>query len=110
MTKRETFEILKKIAVYYDQFVVDQEKLNLWHQVLKSFSFEEILQNLFSFVRDGHYPPKVADLIPKSGAKPTIPSPDETKVILTTRLPQASPEVVQRELANIREILGIVRG
>jgi len=42
MTKRKTFELLKKIAVFYVQFTIDQEKLNLWHKVLKDFSFEEI--------------------------------------------------------------------
>ena len=35
MIKRETFELLKRIAVFYDQFVVNQEKVNMWHEVLK---------------------------------------------------------------------------
>ena len=58
MTKRKTFELLKKIAVFYVQFTIDQEKLNLWHKVLKDFSFEEIQQNLFSYVIGNSYPPK----------------------------------------------------
>jgi hypothetical protein len=109
MTKRETFELLKKIAVFYDQFDVNPEKVDLWFQVLLSFSFEETQQKLFSYVREGHYPPKVVDLIPKSTAKPTIPSQDETKFIIKMRERPASEVVVQRELAKMREILGIKR-
>ena len=109
MTKRETFELLKKIKVFYDQFIVNQEKLNLWHEVLKDFPLEEIQENLFVYVTGSSFPPKVADLILKSESKQAVPSPNETKGIFTAGLGPASPEVVQRELTKMRDILGIMR-
>jgi hypothetical protein len=107
--KRETFELLKKIAVYYDPFVVDQEKVNLWHEVLKGYAFDEIQGNLLAFVKGSAFPPKLSDLISKSTNPQTIPNVEET-MKLTSRLKPASEIVVQRELARMRAILGIDRG
>ena len=109
MIKRETFELLKKIAVFYDQFVVNQEKVNLWHEVLKGYPFDEIQGNLLVIVKGSAFPPKVSDLISKSTSSKTIPNPEET-MKLTSRLKPASEIVVQRELAKMRAILGIDRG
>jgi hypothetical protein len=110
MIKRETFELLKKIAVFYDSFVVNQEKVNLWHEVLKSYSFDELQENLFAIVKESSYPPKLSQLVPKSTNTMTIPNLEETKKIIKTKLLPASETVVDRELANLRAILGIVRG
>lgn len=110
MIKRETFECLKKIAVFYEQFVVDQEKLNLWHEVLKAYSVEEVQENLFSYVAESAYPPKVSDLIQKLANTKTIPNPEETKKLICSKPIPAREEVIERELANMRAILGIVRG
>lgn len=110
MIKRETFELLKKIAVFYDQIVVNQEKVNLWHEVLKSYSFEEVQENLFAFVTESAYPPKLSELVPKSTMAMTIPNPEETKKIISTSIVPVRESVVQSELAKMRAILGIVRG
>ncbi|WP_312474760.1 replicative helicase loader/inhibitor [Neobacillus sp.] len=109
MIKRETFELLKRIAVFYDQFVVNQEKVNLWHEVLKEYTFEEIQGNLLTFVKDSSFPPKLSDLIPKATNSKTVPNSEETKK-RTPRLEPASEWVIQRELAKMRAILGIDRG
>ncbi|WP_040205907.1 replicative helicase loader/inhibitor [Neobacillus jeddahensis] len=109
MMKRETFELLKRIAVFYDQFVVNQEKVNLWHEVLKGHTFDEIHGNLLAFVEGAAFPPKVSDLLLKSTNPKTIPNAEET-MKLTSMLKPASEIVVQRELAKMRAILGIERG
>jgi hypothetical protein len=110
MIKRETFELLKQIAIFYDQFVVNQEKVNLWHEILKDSSFEAAQENLYAYVKESAYPPKVSDLIQKSSQAMTTPNSNETKKIIKKRLLPANEEVVQKELAKMREILGIVRG
>ena len=57
------------------------------------------------------YPPRVSELVckPESGAR-AIPNGEDTKYILTSKEKPASKEVVERSLAQIREILGIKRG
>lgn len=109
MMKRETFELLKAINTFYDQFIVNQEKVNLWHEVLKSYEHDIVQERLFSFVKESPYPPKIADLLPKSTGAMTVPNARETRFIMATRHKLASEEVVQRELANMRAILGIQR-
>ncbi|WP_223593608.1 replicative helicase loader/inhibitor [Neobacillus bataviensis] len=110
MIKRETFELLKQIAVFYDQFVVNQEKVNLWHEALKGYSFDEVHQNLLSFVVESTFPPKLADLVKKSPPMNMTPSQEETMKWIIRKPPLASEEVVERHLAEMRKILGIVRG
>jgi hypothetical protein len=110
MIKRETFSLLSMISVYYEQFTFDQKKVDLWHEVLKVYSFEELKQNLLSFVSDSIFPPKVSDLVQKSPLATTIPNPEETKIMIYTTHRPARKEVVQREMAKMREILGIVSG
>lgn len=110
MIKRETFELLKQIAVFYDQFVVDQPKVDLWHEALKGFSFEDVHENLISFVVESSFPPKLADLIKKTKSTNTTPTQEETMKFIIRKPPLASEAVVQRHLAEMREILGIVRG
>lgn len=110
MIKRETFELLKQITVYYDKFVMNPEKVNLWHDRLKDYPFEAVQGKLNAYVKEFDYPPKVSDLIPKQPQAMTIPNSDETKKMINERVLPASEEVVRRELANMRAILGIVRG
>ncbi|WP_423800032.1 replicative helicase loader/inhibitor [Neobacillus sp. SAB-20_R2A] len=109
MMKRETFELLKAINTFYDQFIVNQEKVNLWHEVLKGYAYDIVQERLFSFVKESPYPPKIADLLPKSSGAMTVPNTSETRVIMAARHKLASEEVIQRELANMRAILGIQR-
>ena len=108
MIKRETFELLKKIAVFYDQFEVNQEKVNLWYEVLREYSLAEIQGNLFTFVKNSSYPPKLAELIAHANLIKMVPNLVETRQTTSKLLP-ASETVVQRELAKMRTILGITR-
>lgn len=109
MIKRETFDLLIKIAVFYDQFEVNQEKVNLWHEVLKDYSLAEIQGNLYTFVKHSSNPPKLAELIIHANHTKMVPNLEETRKS-TSKLMPASETVVQRELANMRTILGITRG
>ncbi|PLT33505.1 replicative helicase loader/inhibitor [Bacillus sp. V5-8f] len=111
MTKRELFTLLDLITEYYDQFEVDQKKVDSWHEALRAYSFEKVKENTLAFVTTSPYPPKISDLV---GGNPVasryVPDDKETVVVLYTREKPASEEVIQEELAKMRQILGIRRG
>jgi hypothetical protein len=109
MIKRETYSLLSMIQVYYDQFEVNQMKVDLWHEALKSYELQELKQNLSSYVRDSPYPPKVSDLVPKACRWSLIPNSDETLKMIYPKEKRASKETRLREGAKIQKILGIVR-
>lgn len=110
MIKRETFTLMGLLAVYYEQFELNQEKVDSWHEVLKDYSAQQLQENMLAFVAESPYPPKVSDLIRKPAAiSRVIPSSDDTAYILQMDYKPASEEVVERELARMREILGISR-
>jgi hypothetical protein len=109
MIKREIFSLLSMIQVYYDQFEVDQMKVDGWHEALRSYELEDLKRNLLSFVRKSPYPPKVSDLVPQSVSCHSIPNVEETREIIYPNIKLASVETVRRETAKIDKILGIVR-
>ena len=110
MTKREVFQLLKLIAVYYDPFEINQEKVNEWFTLLKNDSYSRLEKNLRQHVARSPYAPRISDLIrtKENGAR-FIPDYEETRAFLNTQTKPASEEVVQQSLAKIREILGIQR-
>lgn len=110
MTKDEVFELMSLIDEYYDCFSPDQRKINAWYEALKKTSFEELKQNLVAFAKVSPVPPKVSDLIRKKTASSRdIPNVMETMAFLSRHVEPAKEEVVQQELAKMREILGIRR-
>ncbi|WP_338470940.1 hypothetical protein R4Z10_19535 [Niallia sp. XMNu-256] len=111
ISKREVFHLLRLISVYYDSFDLQQEKIDEWCRVLKDETLQVLEENLRKHVAYSPFPPKVSDLLckPKNGSR-AIPNDEDTKIILTSPYQPASKEVVERSLAQIREILGIKRG
>ena len=111
MTKREVFQLLKLISVYYDPYEINQEKVDEWFAVLKHDSFTNLEKNLRKHVAGSPYAPRVSDLIrkPENNSR-AIPNVEETTVFLDQQIKPASVEVVHESLARIREILGIERG
>ena len=110
MTKREVFQLLKLISVYYDSFDFDQTRVDEWHAVLKVESYHRMEENLRKHVARSPYPPRISELICKAeNSSRAIPNGDDTKYILYVKEKPASKEVVERSLAKIREILGIKR-
>ena len=108
MTKRELFQLLKLIAVYYDSFELQQEKVDEWYCILEGEPLQRIEENLRKHVAHSPYPPRVSELVckPENGSR-AIPNREDTKNILTSQDQPASKEVVERSLAEIRKILGI---
>ncbi|KAF0820872.1 MULTISPECIES: replicative helicase loader/inhibitor [unclassified Cytobacillus] len=111
MTKRETYTLLALIAVYYEQFEVNQQKIDYWHELLHPYEIEELQLNLYRHVEESPYSPKISDLVRKPMAvSRAIPDCRDTALIVPTSWKPAREEVVQAELAKMREILGIARG
>jgi hypothetical protein len=111
MTKREVFQLLKLISVYYDPYEINQEKVDEWFTVLKHDSFSRLEKNLRKHVAGSPYAPRVSDLIRKpENSSRAIPNVEETIAFLYHQEKPASEEVVQQSLARMREILGIQRG
>ncbi len=110
MTKREVFVLLGMISVYYDQFEVDQNKIDLWYEALKGNSFVKMEENLMAFVAESVYPPRIANLVKKSyELVRTVPTMEETHAMFTSHWETANKETIQAELSKLREILGIRR-
>ena len=110
MIKRETFQLLSMIQGYYDQFEVDQVKLDLWHEALKVYELEDLKKSLLTYVLHSAFPPKVADLVFKPTVGTAIPNLEETKEIVTKDDQPVNAERIQWHLANIRKALGMEWG
>jgi hypothetical protein len=109
-TKRETYALLEQIYLYYEQFQINQQKIDSWHQALKVFSYEQLHKNLLNYVTHSIFPPKICDFISTTaGVSRVIPDATETCSQLMNDQPQTNEEVVKLELAKIRELLGIQR-
>lgn len=110
MTKRETFQILQLIRLYYDSFEISQEKVDEWYFLLKHQSFATMQKHVREHAAHSAYPPKIAELIrkPAFGSR-DIPNVEETRKFLYQTIQPASEATVQQSLAQIREILGIQR-
>ncbi|RFU63686.1 hypothetical protein D0469_19360 [Peribacillus saganii] len=105
MTKRETFEILKLIGDYYGQFTVDQQKIDAWNEALKTYSFQQIKQNLVCYVTQSPAPPKISDLVKQNPAGGhTAPGAHQT---LDLEWEPAVEQDIREELQRLRKILGI---
>ena len=109
MIKRETFSLLSMIRVYYDQFEVDQMKVDCWHEALKTYQLDDVKENLLTFVQHSSFPPKVTDLVPKTSVGTNIPNLDETKDIVKKGNQQVSAERIQWHLANMKKAIGMER-
>ena len=111
MTKREVFQLLKQISIYYDSFELVPEKVTEWYSVLKGETLHKLEENLRKHVEHSPFPPRVSELVckPENGSR-AIPNGEDTKIILNSQDKPASKEVVERSLAQSREILGIKRG
>src|SRR5690606_2618454 len=110
MTKRETFTLLALIAVYYEQFEVNQEKIDTWHKALKPYSFAELEENLLAHVAASPYPPKIAQLIAKKQVDSrAIPSLEVTSQRMEMETSPAQTSVIGMELEKTRSIPDIKR-
>mgnify|MGYP002517133227 CR=1 FL=1 len=46
MKKNETIEMMKYIKTNYEFFEITEEKINVWYETLKAYTFNDVLNNL----------------------------------------------------------------
>jgi len=63
MTRDEVVKLLTMSQSYYQSFKVNQQKVDDWYEVLKSYSFETLKKNLKAHATKSVYPPSVKELI-----------------------------------------------
>jgi hypothetical protein len=62
MTKEQIFEVLQLIGQVYPSFEVTQEKIDVWHRLLKDQNPAVVMRNAEQHVLGNKFPPTIADL------------------------------------------------
>lgn len=62
MTKKDVVDLFKIIVAVYPNFEVNQDKIDIWHRLLKDQDSTIILNNAERFVLENRFPPNIADL------------------------------------------------
>jgi uncharacterized lipoprotein YehR (DUF1307 family) len=62
MTRDETKEMFKKIALVYDNFEAVSEKIDFWHKLLSDIPYERAESNLIKHIQKSKYSPTIADI------------------------------------------------
>ena len=66
MTREESKNLMKRIKEHYQDFIVDEGKIDEWHKYLKDYSYSDVSKKLdehLSSQEYGQYIPKVAFLV-----------------------------------------------
>jgi hypothetical protein len=58
ISKNQTFEIMTLITDFYDQFEINQNKIDSWHLILKNEDFDKVKHNLFDYSNAMYFHPK----------------------------------------------------
>jgi hypothetical protein len=64
MIKKEAFNIMQYVKVFYERFEINQEKINAWYNVLQAEDFQEVRKIVEVYARTNKFPPTVAELLP----------------------------------------------
>lgn len=68
MTKLETAKIVGIIGAMYQSYQVTDEKINIWHMLIKDIDYRHAQQALVECLKTSKYPPVAAEVIEKAGA------------------------------------------
>jgi hypothetical protein len=115
ISKKETFELLETISAFYEQFEINQNRIDSWHLAIKDYEFERLKDNLLQYCRESKYPPKVADLVNEKSKildrMNAIPDVLETRKYLDslnqTNNTDEEKVSIEQSKAEIRKTLGI---
>lgn len=67
MTKVETTKLLGIIGAMYQSYQVTDEKINIWHLLIKDISFPHAQQALVECLKTSKFPPVAAEIIERAG-------------------------------------------
>jgi hypothetical protein len=63
----QALKILKTITVFYQNFVITEEKAKEWALELQEYDFDGVQMNLKEHVKASKFPPTLADLLNQEG-------------------------------------------
>lgn len=62
MTKREIAELFKLLNAAYQNFAVNQERIDAWAVLLSDQEADQVMERAKNYCLDNKFPPAVADL------------------------------------------------
>lgn len=72
MDREQTKAIVKKLRIIYgNKFRIEDAKelVNTWHEVLKDYEFNNVMEQLQDYVKNNCFAPSVSELIPNQPSK-----------------------------------------
>ncbi|MGO4181837.1 replicative helicase loader/inhibitor [Paenibacillus sp. TAF43_2] len=63
MKQTETAQLLAVIKTAYQNFLVTDQAVRLWHEYMKEISFSSAQKNLQEHIRSNRFPPTIADIV-----------------------------------------------
>lgn len=63
MNYQEALKVIKTISIYYQNFVITEDRVKEWAYVIQEYDLEPTLNNLKEFAKESKFPPTLSDLI-----------------------------------------------
>lgn len=63
MTYQEALKAIKTISVFYQNFIITEEKVKEWALIIQEYEFRHVMENLKEHVKTSKFPPNLSDLI-----------------------------------------------
>jgi glutamine synthetase adenylyltransferase len=63
MTYQDALKVIKTVSVFYQNFVITEERIREWALVIQEYEYKQIMDNLKAFARENKFPPTLADLL-----------------------------------------------
>jgi hypothetical protein len=63
MKYNEALKVIKSVTIFYQNFIITEEKANEWALLLQEYDFNSIMENLRNYVKVNKFPPTISDLL-----------------------------------------------
>lgn len=93
MQYQQALKVIKTITLYYQNFVVTEEKVKEWADEIQHHSLDEVTKRLKEHAKESKFPPTLADLIEKK---------EESK---SAAYVTANPEYIESKAEEAKRLL-----
>jgi hypothetical protein len=69
---QEALKVIRTVSIYYQNFVITEERVKEWALVIQEYDLEPTLNNLKEFAKENKFPPTLSDLITKKEVEKQI--------------------------------------
>lgn len=63
MTYQEALKVIKTISIYYQNFVITEDRVKEWAYIIQEYDLETTLNNLKEFAKGSKFPPTLSDIV-----------------------------------------------